>query len=129
MIFGMSIETEAPASRGLSGFPWKPVVGVVVALALLGLGFAAGAHRSPHVMELSGTAHVGDRFAMVTVNGWAYGIPEDVAWIDAEGSLHDKGWPDCLGSEGDEFIRFAAVGVHYPDKTYERQVLYVDCRP
>jgi hypothetical protein len=128
MIVGMSIETEVGASRGRAGVPWAPVAAVLIALMLFGLGLAVGAQRSTHVKELSGTAHVGDRFASVMVNGWAYGIPHSVAWIDAEGSLHDGGWPACLGSQGDRFIRFAAVGVHYPDKTYERQVLYVDCR-
>jgi hypothetical protein len=101
---------------------------LVVALLLLAVGFAVGTQRSTQVKELSGTAHVGDRWASVMVNGWAYGIQDSVPWIDAEGSLHEEGWPACLGSQRDSFIKFAAVGVHYPDKTYERHIVYVDCR-
>ena len=126
MIISVSVDTAAPALRG--SVLWKLIAALVAALMLFGLGFAVGTQRSTQVKELSGTAHVGDRWASVMVNGWAYGIVDSVPWIDAEGSLHEAGWPACLGSERDAFIKFAAVGVHYPDKTYERHIVYVDCR-
>ena len=72
----------------------------VGALLLAGLGgFLLGTERSD-VVELEGQAHVGEHVATVELGGWSYGLSQSVAWIDASGTHHDDGWPECLGRAG-----------------------------
>ena len=100
----------------------------VGALLLAGLGgFLMGSERSD-VMELEGRAGVGERVATIESGGWSYGLSQSVAWIDASGSFHEDGWPDCLGSAGNTTnVRFGAVEVKV-DSVGFRAVVYVDCR-
>ena len=98
---------------------------LVVAVLAAGLaGFLIGSERSD-VMDLQGRAHVGDHMASIESDGWFYGLSESVAWIDASGSFHEDGWPECLGSEGTRAnVRFGAVDV---PTVGIRAVVYVDC--
>jgi hypothetical protein len=95
------------------------------ALLLTGLaGFLIGSARSD-VVELEGRAHVGEHMASIESDGWFYGLSESVAWIDASGSQHEDGWPECLGTAGKTVnVRFGAVEV--PSLGF-RAVVYVDC--
>jgi hypothetical protein len=99
---------------------------LVGALGLAGLaGFVIGSERSD-VAELEGRAAVGDHMASIESGGWFYGLSESVAWIDASGSFHEDGWPECLGSAGNRLnVRFGAVAV---TSLGFRAVVYVDCR-
>jgi hypothetical protein len=98
---------------------------LVGALLLAGLaGFLIGSERSD-VMDLVGRAHVGDHMASIESDGWFYGLSDSVAWIDASGSFHEDGWPECLGSAGTRpNVRFGAVAV---PSVGIRAVVYVDC--
>jgi hypothetical protein len=99
---------------------------LVGVLLLAGLaGFVIGSERSD-VMELEGRAAVGDHVASIESGGWSYGVRESVAWVDASGSFHEDGWPECLGSAGNAAnVRFGAVPV---TSLGIRAVVYVDCR-
>jgi hypothetical protein len=78
-------------------------------------------------MELEGLARTGEHVATIESGGWSYGLSQSVAWIDASGSSHDDGWPDCLARAGNTVnVRFGAVEV--PSMGF-RAVVYVDCRP
>jgi hypothetical protein len=99
-------------------------VGVVIALAI---GFAAGTWRfGPSVH--SGMAQSAEGAISVESDGWFYGIPMDVAWMDRESSFHERGRPDCLPPSAAPIpIRFSAVEVSAGDVQW-RQVVWVDCR-
>jgi len=98
---------------------------LVGALLLAGLaGFLIGSAPSD-VMDLEGRAHVGEHVASIESDGWFYGLSESVAWIDAMGTHHEDGWPECLGSAGNTTdVRFGAVAV---PSLGIRAVVYVDC--
>src|SRR5919106_457016 len=104
--------------------PWSAWV-FAGALLLAGLlGFVIGSERSG-VADLQGRAQVGDHVASIESGGWFYGLSESVAWIDASGSFHEDGWPECLGSAGTRpNVRFGAVAVRLLGI---RAVVYVDC--
>ena len=119
---------EAGASRRVSV---PTLVAIVAACLLLAgvAGFLFGAGRS-EVVELRGTAQVGDHMASIEVDGWWYGLSDTVPWIDRSGSYHDGGWPSCLGRAGSNpTVKFGAVPVTPPDAGTYRAVVYVDCRP
>jgi hypothetical protein len=103
---------------------------VAVALVLgAGLGYLVASNRSS-VEELTGRAGVGDHVASIQVGDRFYGVSESVAWIDASGSYHDDGWPDCLGPAGNtSTVRFGAEDVELADGGGFTAVVYVDCRP
>jgi hypothetical protein len=83
-----------------------------------------GTERSD-VMHLEGRAGVGEHVATIESGGWSYGVSESVAWIDASGTHHEDGWPECLGKAGaTPYVRFGAVAV---PSLGTRVVVYVDC--
>jgi hypothetical protein len=102
---------------------------LVCVLALFGAGYLLGSNRS-HVTELVGVAQVGDHVASIFVGDTAYGFRDSVPWFDAEGAMHDGGWPDCLGDGPGTRpnIHFGEQDVTYPDGSWGPQVVYVDCR-
>jgi hypothetical protein len=130
----MATASEAPTSRAgaesstrVSGRSLKWAIAGSVLLAGFG-GVLIGSNRSD-VMDLEGTAYVGDRVATIESGGWSYGVSESVAWIDASGSYHERGWPTCLGSTGSSpKVKFGAVAVTLPDSVTYRAVVYIDCR-
>jgi hypothetical protein len=115
----------APPARSTSPSDRTRVWALVGSLRVAGLaGFAIGSERSD-VMDLEGRAMVGHHMATIESGGWFYGLSESVAWIDASGSSHEDGWPDCLGRAGNVVnVRFGAVTV--PSQGF-RAVVYVDC--
>jgi hypothetical protein len=89
-------------------------------------GYAIRDHR-PTVTVLTGTFYAGDRQAEATVDGWSYGLSDGVTWQDAQGSWHDRGWPDCLGPVGSTHtLRFGYVPVTGLAEAW-RQVVWVSC--
>ncbi|HKC28010.1 MAG TPA: hypothetical protein VKB75_08345 [Jatrophihabitans sp.] len=108
------------------------IVLVTSALALAAVAAAAYLSRDKpaHQTVLTGVAYVGLQQASVRADGWTYGISASVPWLDANGSLHEVGWPACLSAIGETVpIRFAQISVSGPRSEAWRQVLWVDCRP
>ncbi len=110
-------------------------LGMALALALtLVTGIGLGRMWTTQDTELrgwrSGTAYVGEQQLSIEVDGWTYGAEGSVpSWIDAEGSWHDGGWPDCLqGKVGQSVaIRFQARKVTVDGMSW-RPIVAVDCR-
>lgn len=106
-------------------------LGVLVATAILAgaAGFAVGTVRSqPYV--LTGDAYAGEgNISALATDGITYGIPvDDIAWLDARGSMHGNGRADCLppdfktGRVKFAALRWSAAGVG------GYSVVLVDCR-
>jgi hypothetical protein len=104
------------------------LTGAAILLIAAVLGYALGTTRD-RVMQLTGSASVGNTVASIEAGGSYYGVSGSVAWIDATGSFHDDGWPACFGEVGSTTtVRFGALDVTLPDGGGFRQVVYVDCR-
>ena len=109
-----------------------PIVVAAMAIALVagGVGgYVLSQHRNG-VHALTGTAHVLDHQMSVEVGGWTYGFEETVPlWIDAAGTTHDRGWPNCLRPIGAKVrVRFGEVPVTSPTGFGAREIVWVDCR-
>ena len=102
----------------------------VLALVLVACGgYLVGEHRANGTRTLTGTFYVGDHQASAPVGGWWYGVTESVEWVDAGGSLHEGGWPVCLGTSGHHVrARFGEVTVTGPDDSGSRPIVRIDCR-
>jgi hypothetical protein len=103
------------------------------ALALAGVAALAAGHlgrgEAAHQTVVTGVAYVGVQQASVRAEGWSYAITASVPWVDANGSLHEVGWPACLTAVGETVpIRFAQIPVSGPTSQSWRQVVWVDCR-
>lgn len=103
----------------------------VVALGALTAGsFVVGSHN-PTVTVVSGDAVVGDGVATAFVDGWAYGIPMDVAWLGTDGSWRQSGTPACMawtGNPRNVAVKFGWVPITSPDGNGWRQVVWVSCQ-
>jgi hypothetical protein len=123
-------QVESSGLEVVSRLLHKPAVWALIAtIAAAGVGLWIGSRRTG-VAELTGQASVGHHMATIESDGWFYGVRESVAWIDADGSFHDDGWPACLGTRGStRTVRFAAVPVTVSDTgAGYRDVVYIDCR-
>jgi hypothetical protein len=103
------------------------VFGVVALAAAALLGFLA--RSGSDVTVLTGQARVGIDQATAVVDGWAYALPVDVAWLGADGSWRLDGRPACLthlGMSGP--IQFGYVPVTGPTAMSWRQVVWVSCK-
>ena len=106
------------------------VAAVAGALLLGGYGgYALSQHRNA-VHVLTGKAYVEIHQAGITVGDWTYGFSDSVPeWIDASGTTHMGGWPNCLNRVGThQRIRFGWIPVTFPNGIGERDVVWVDCR-
>ena len=108
-------------------------VGTAFALGLL-FGVLGGAMWITHDDDLggwmTGTAHVGSDQFSAEVDRWTYGVQGSVPmWIDAHGTHHDGGWPECLkvSSGSDTPVTFQAREVAVEGNSW-RQIVAVDCR-
>jgi hypothetical protein len=102
-------------------------LGVVALAAAALLGFLV--RSGSDVTVLTGRAHVGIDQATAVVDGWAYELPVDVAWLGADGSWRLDGRPACLtqlGMSGP--IQFGYVSVTGPTDVPWRQVVWVSCK-
>lgn len=105
---------------------------VPISLGLLLLagvvGYAIGASNSTTTIHKA-MVYSMDSISSVPIDGWTYGIPLDLAWIDASGSFHEHGRPDCLPPSGlIGPITFASVEANIGGTVY-RPVVWVSCRP
>jgi len=125
------------AARGPSGaaaslqewnLRWLAIL-VTTALLAGGAGYVAGSSRSG-LSVLTGEAQSGlAQTSVQTPDGVYYAIPWDVIfWLDARGSLHGSGRPDCLPQPGvKSAVRFGAVQWTL-DGVTRQSVVWVNCR-
>jgi hypothetical protein len=101
----------------------------VVALLLALAGYVIGSHRGG-THAVTGPAQVGVKVVSMTgADGTVYGFTGSMPWIDASGSWHDGGWPECLGTTTTlSSATFGVTRVDYPNGSSAEQVVYVDCR-
>ena len=105
-----------------------PILLGVLLLAGAG-GYAIGASRPTTTIHRSMVYSMGT-ISSEPIDGWTYGIPTDVAWVDARGSFHGNGRPDCLPQSGlIGPITFASVEVTVPGSAGYRPVVWVSCHP
>lgn len=128
------METLAPSSRGDIRSPARRTLTVGATLCLLmvlALGFALGSFWSGrHNTDTwhTGIAYTGIRQISIEYDGWTYGANDSVPeWIDAQGTEHDSGWPDCLRGPGRHVpVRFQAREVTVDASTW-RPIVAIDC--
>lgn len=110
---------------------WQRVGAWAAVLALVfGLGFGVGRETDgeQQLEWRDGTGLVGAEVFSVTDDDWTYGARDAVpTWVDARGTWHSGGWPDCL-RPGVTEVRFAAGPTTYVEGQGSRPVLAVDCR-
>lgn len=102
---------------------------MLVAGALTAGAFVVGSHN-PDVTVVNADARAGDGVATAFVDGWAYGIPMDGAWMGTDGSWRDSGTPACIawtGTPRDVRIKFGWVPITSPEGVGWRQVVWVAC--
>ena len=122
----MSLDTQR-SDRALAPPTGRVALLVAGAVLLVFIGYVLGSGRST-TREVTGPVQVGDKVATMTVDGTGYGFSESIPWIDASGSQHEGGWPECLGSmQEDPSATFGVASVRYPDGATGDQVVYVDC--
>lgn len=120
-------QTQSPRS-----FTTQGLVGLLVIAGLVGaaVGYMAGrtfppAGAVPHTGIVVGS---GENGISVEADGWTYGIPLDVAWMDGSNTLHDGGRPDCIPpGVGRIEIRFYSLDAAIAE-VGTRPVVFVDCR-
>ena len=110
---------------------WQRVgAGATAAALVFGLGFGLG-RETVGRQDLEwrvGQGLVGEEVFTVEHDGWSYGASDAVPmWVDARGSWHDGGWPECL-RRGTTTVRFAAGPTTYVEGVGQRPVVAVDCR-
>lgn len=111
-------------------FTTKVLVGLLIIAALTGAaaGYLAGRTLPP----AGAVAHIGialgptENAISVEADGWTYGVPLDVAWIDGSGSHHGSGRPECLPPNG-EYVEIRFYSVDASDLGW-RPVVLVDCQ-
>lgn len=126
-------DVDPPTAPSMSRIRGVVPVTVVVVVALAA-GAILGSKWTSSRHNLGGwhtaRAYIGTQQVSIAYDGWTYGAVGSVGeWIDARGSWHDRGWPDCLqvpaGSTAD--VRFAAHRVTL-DGTSWRPIVAIDCR-
>jgi hypothetical protein len=80
------------------------------------------------VMYLTGSAHSAEGAITIEADGWSYGVPMDGSWTDSQGSLHDRGRPECLPPSTSliKDVHFAAMNVSAAGIGW-RPVVWVGC--
>ena len=111
----------------------RVITAAALAALLVLVGFLAGRSWQQNQSTLGGwhtaRGYVGAQVMTIEYDGWSYGARVAVpSWIDAAGSWHEAGWPDCLNTVGEEkLVRFQATEVTVDDIT-SRPIIAVDCR-
>jgi len=70
-----------------------------------------------------GTANIAKR----APEGFAYGLPPSLIWIDQTGSIHESGHPSCLRYYHVSRVQMETVKVPLPGGGYTGTVLWVRC--
>ncbi len=123
----MSVETQRPEHA----FGPPTGAGLIAlraagAVLLVFLGYVLGSGRST-THDVTAPVQVGDHVVTMMADGTAYGFAESIPWVAVDGSHHEGGWPDCLGTRGEVTATFGVASVTYPDGASGDQVVYVDC--
>jgi hypothetical protein len=114
-----------------SGLLTPSLVIIVAVAAVLGAvgGYVLRSAQSNTVGHMGVVVGSGVNGISVESDGWTYSVPLDVTWIDAAGSLHDGGRPECLPPGlGSVQIRFHSIDDLDVAGNRWRQVVMVDCR-
>jgi len=83
-------------------------------------------HAAPEIQV--GRADAAEGAISITTAEWTYAVPLDgVTWVDAAGTIHDSGRPDCLAPGASRQVRFAAVEVTIAGSRW-RPVVWISCQ-
>jgi hypothetical protein len=103
------------------------VTGVCLMVAGVLSGCGASAF-SPNIQTGRADVNAAGDGGSITTSDWTYGLPtEGVNWVDAEGTLHGAGRPECLAPGTSTQVRFAAVNVEVDGQTW-RSVVWISCQ-
>jgi hypothetical protein len=103
------------------------VTGACLMVAVIVSGCATGA-VSPDIQTGRADVNAAGDGGSITTSDWTYGLPtEGVNWVDAEGTFHDGGRPECLAPGTSTEVRFAAVNVEVDGQTW-RPVVWISCQ-
>jgi hypothetical protein len=106
----------------------RSMLGLWAVSLIIAVGVGAIAGRVTAVTMHQAVPMSAPEAISIEADGWTYGVPTDVAWVDNDGSFHDHGRPDCLPAEGTtQSVRFASVDVNL-DGAGWRAVVWVSCR-
>lgn len=115
--------------------PFSAVIAFAILIALAGaVGYVigVGAGAGPRIGETKvfrdAVAYSGDAQISALVDGITYGVASEVAWVDATGSWHERGWPACVPARSEVRITFGGALVWGPTGVGNYRVLWVDCR-
>ena len=104
---------------------------VLVGACLVAAGMLAGcgtAPVSPNVQTGRADVNAAGDGGSITTTDWTYSLPTaGITWVDRQGSLHDRGHPECLAPETSTDVKFAAVEVHVGASTW-RAVVWISCQ-
>ena len=111
---------------------WRVFAGVALLVVLGVLVGQAWGQREAEVTLRHGFALSAEGVISVSTHDDGSGdfaIPRDVAWVDATGSYHEDGRPDCLPPVGIGSIEvtFATVRVTDPSDYGWDRTVWVDC--
>jgi hypothetical protein len=105
------------------------IVGIAGAVGYgIGVGVGAGPRMSETKVFRDIPAFIGDTQMTAFVDDVAYGVSGEVAWVDASGSWHARGWPACAPTRSQSRITFGGAVVYGPTGTGDYRMLWVDCR-
>lgn len=83
--------------------------------------------QSDNLVVLTGRADGASDGLTIETADWSYGGGFGFRWVDATGSIHDGGRPDCVPEGGSRMVRFAATEVTVEGSTW-RPIVWLDCR-
>ena len=104
-------------------------IAAVLLLATGLIGYWIGASRSPISMHACPVYSAATQASATCADGWAYDVPvNDVAWLDAQGTLHLTGRPDCVPPSDHQLgpITFGSVTIRV-NGSEMRPVVFVSC--
>jgi hypothetical protein len=105
------------------------IVGIAAAVGYgIGVGVGAGPRMSETKVFRDIPAFVGDNQMSALVDNVTYGVSGEVAWVDAAGSWHPQGWPECAPARSQSRITFGGTVVYGPTGLGDYRMLWVDCR-
>lgn len=98
---------------------------LAAAAALTGCGTTAS---SPHIQTGRADVNAAGDGGSISTSDWTYALPmEGVTWVDRQGTLRDRGRPECLAPGTSIDVRFAAVEVSVEGQTW-RPVVWISCQ-
>jgi hypothetical protein len=94
---------------------------VLVVACLVAAGILAGCRAgavSPDIKTGRADVNAAGDGGSITTSDWTYSAPmAGINWVDRQGSVHDRGRPECLVPGTSTEVRFAAVEVQLGGST------------